>query len=107
MGPQRLRRGVGAGEFAFGQRRVNLAMAQMVQENRRPTLASLGLGDQVMEALVGIGRDRPPAEGADRVPTGGHGSCYAVLAYVRGVGGGTGLGAGGFSASHVRLDMDG
>jgi len=71
MGAQRLDGGEGPGEFGLGEGRVDLLVADMVQEHRRPALATAQFRRQVMQALRDAGRNGPSAEGAEGVI--GHG----------------------------------
>ncbi len=74
MSAQRLGRRVGARELRLAQRRVNLVVADLVEEHRRPALAAAELWDEVMQALARLGRNRAAAQGARRVIGLGHGS---------------------------------
>ena len=73
-------------EFRFGQGRVNLVVANLMNKNGRPALAALEFGDQVMMALFDTRRDRAQAKGADRVGVGHveRGSGQARLVQARG-----------------------
>ena len=65
MGAERLDGGVVSGDLALGQGRVDLAVAEMVQEDRLAALAAAEFRDEVMPALRHAGRDRTGAERAD------------------------------------------
>lgn len=65
MGTQGLDRIVASGKLRLGKGRVNLVMADLMQQDRRPALAAAQAGDQVMQALLGAGRNGPVAERAD------------------------------------------
>lgn len=54
-------------KLGFGQAGVYFPVADMVHQNGRSTLAAFQFGDQVMQALWYVRRDRPQAKGADRV----------------------------------------
>ena len=74
MGAQRLGRVVVARQLGLAERRVNFIMANLMHQNDRPALAALQLGRQVMQALLGIRRDRAMADRAY-----GIGVVYVVL----------------------------
>jgi NADPH-dependent 2,4-dienoyl-CoA reductase/sulfur reductase-like enzyme len=63
MGAQRLDGVVAARKLRLGHRGVDLVVADLVHENRRPALAAAQAGDQVVQALLGVRRDGPVAEG--------------------------------------------
>ncbi len=63
MGAKRLHRGIAAGEFGFGQRRVDFPVAELVEEDGRPPLPALQPRDQVVQRAA-PGRDRAAAERA-------------------------------------------
>ncbi|PWK59859.1 hypothetical protein C7455_106147 [Roseicyclus mahoneyensis] len=65
MGAQSIGGGVASGQFRLGQGGVDFIVADLVQQNRGPALAAAQFGDQVMQALLGAGRDRAQAQGAD------------------------------------------
>lgn len=67
MGAERLDRREIAGKFGFGQGRVDLGMADRVQHYRLAALATLQAWHKVMPALRDIGRNRAPAQRADRI----------------------------------------
>ena len=56
--------------FGLGQGRVDLLMANVMHQDRWPTLAALQLGDQVMLALLHARRNGPQTQRADRVSLG-------------------------------------
>ena len=53
-----------AGEFRLGQGGVDFVVANLVQQDRGPALAAAQTRDQVVVALVGLGRDRTAAKRA-------------------------------------------
>lgn len=57
--------GIIARQFCFGQGRMNLIMANLVQTHHRATLAALQLGDKVMQALALLRRNGTLAERAN------------------------------------------
>ena len=67
MRPERLGCVVGPRQFRLAQCGMNLAVADVMQQDNRPALAAFQLGDQVMQALRYIRRDRAVAKGADGV----------------------------------------
>ena len=67
MRAQRLDSGITARQFTFRQRRVDLVVANLVQAHHRASLASLQLGDKVMQALAHLRRDRALAKRANWV----------------------------------------
>ena len=66
MATQRLHCVIGPGQFGLRERGVNFVVANLVQQNRRPALAAAKLGHKVVQALAGIRRNRPIAQGANR-----------------------------------------
>ena len=66
MGAQRLDGVVTAGKFGFGQRGMDFGMADLVQKNGRPLLSAAQTGDEMMQALRRLRRDRAVAKRADR-----------------------------------------
>ena len=58
---------VGARKLGFREGGVDLVVANLVQKNGRPAFSAPELGDEVMQALAGVGRNRPAAEGTDGV----------------------------------------
>ena len=66
MGTQRLNRIEVTGQLGFGQGGVNFVVADLVQQHRRPTLPAAQLGRQMMQGLLGMGRDWAAANRADR-----------------------------------------
>ena len=70
MGAQRRDRVIVPGEFGLGECCVDFVMADLVQKDRGSSLAAPKFRDQVVVALAGVRRDRPRAEGADRVGQG-------------------------------------
>jgi len=71
MRAQRLHRVAGPRKLRLGHRGVDLVVADLVQKNRRPTLAAAQARDQVMQALFRVRRDGPVAQGAYGVVTHG------------------------------------
>jgi hypothetical protein len=67
MGAQRLDGVVVARKLRLGHGGVDLVVADLVHENGRPALAAAQARDQVVQALLGVRRDGPVAEGADGV----------------------------------------
>ena len=67
MAAQRLYRRIVSGKFGLGERGMDLAMANMVQKNNRPPFTALQLGNQMMQALRNIPRDRPLTQRTDLV----------------------------------------
>lgn len=65
MGAQGLHGIVGPRKLRLGHRGVDLVMADLMQQDRRPTLAAAQSRDQVVQALLGMRRDGPVAQGAD------------------------------------------
>ena len=65
MRAQRLGRVVAAGKLGFGQRGVDLVVADLVDKDRGAALAAAQFRDQVMQALLRAGRDRTQAERAE------------------------------------------
>jgi hypothetical protein len=63
MGTQRLHRVVGPRKLRLRHRGVDLVVADLVHEDGRPALAAAQARDQVMQALLGVWRDGPVAEG--------------------------------------------
>jgi len=55
------------GQFALAQAGVDFLVADVVQQNRLAPFAAAQAGDEVMQALRDMGRDRPVAERADRI----------------------------------------
>lgn len=64
---QRINRVIGPRKFGFRQGRVDLVMANLVQQNRLTPFAPAQFGDQVVLALFRLGRDRALAQGANRI----------------------------------------
>ena len=64
---QRLDGVVVAGEFGFGQGGVDFLVTDLMQEHGWAVLAAPKPGDQVVQALRRVRRDRAAAEGANRV----------------------------------------
>lgn len=56
-----------ARKLGFGECRVDFPMADVVQQNCWPSLATFQFGDEVVQALLHIRRDRAIAEGTNRV----------------------------------------
>ena len=54
-------------QLGFGQGGVDFAVANVVHQNRWPTLAAFELWDQMMQALGGLRWDWTVTEGANRV----------------------------------------
>jgi hypothetical protein len=67
MGAQGLDGVVAARKLGLGHGGVDLVVADLVQQNRRPALAAAQAGDQVVQALLGVRRDGPVAEGTDGI----------------------------------------
>lgn len=65
MGAQAFGCVVVARQFGFCQRGVDFAVTDMVQQNNRAALAAFEFGDQVMQRLRHIRRDRAQAKRAD------------------------------------------
>ena len=57
---------VDAGQLGLGQGGMNLVMADLMQQHRRPALSAAQLGHEMVQALRGIRRDRTVAQGTDR-----------------------------------------
>lgn len=55
------------GQFGFGQRRMDLRMADLVQQNSLAPLPAAELRDEMVAALRHAGRDRAAAKAADRI----------------------------------------
>ena len=70
MGAQCLNRRITARQLCLGQGRMNLGMANLVQEHRGSALAATQLRHEVVQALARMGRNRPVAVRADRVGIG-------------------------------------
>ena len=68
---------VGSGQVSLGQRGMDLAVADVVQQNNRPTLATLQFWDQMVEASWHPIRNRAVAKWADRI---GHGCGLWIVA---------------------------
>ena len=68
---------VGSGQVSLGQRGMDLAVADVVQQNNRPTLATLQFWDQMVEALWHPFRNRAVAKWTDRI---GHGCALWIVA---------------------------
>ena len=64
--PQSFNRIIGSGQFRLREGLVDRAVTDLVQARGRPPGPALQLRDEVVDALSGVGRDRPPAQGADR-----------------------------------------
>ncbi len=103
MGAQRGGRGEVAGELGLAQRRVDLLVAEVMEEDGGASLAALGARDQVVEALGHARRDRAQAQRADGLAAGaGRGGMWDGLlrgrrpafAGLGAEGDGLGLGAG-------------
>ena len=73
MSAQRLGCGEVTRQFRLRQGRVDLLVAEMVEEHRWPMRAALHLGDEVMEALGRVLGDDSPAERADGIGRWGQG----------------------------------
>ena len=56
-----------ARQFRLGQCGVNFAMADVMQKNRRTAFPAFELGDQMVETLRCVRRNRPVTKGADRI----------------------------------------
>jgi len=54
-------------KLGFGQGRVDLVMANLMQAHDRATFAAFELGHKMVKALTGLGRNGPPAQGTNRV----------------------------------------
>ncbi len=67
MGAQGLHRVVAACKLGLGQRGVDLVVADLVQKHRGPALAAAQARDQVVQALLRVGRDGALAERADGI----------------------------------------
>ncbi len=65
MAAQRLGRVVAAGQFGLGKGGVDLVVTDLVDKDRRATLAPAQLRDQVVQALLGAGRDWAQTQRAD------------------------------------------
>ena len=70
MAPQRLGRVEVACQFRLAQRRMHLPVTDVMHQHGRAALATFQLGDQMVQALRHIRRDRTQAERARGV---GHG----------------------------------
>lgn len=64
MGAERLDRVIVTRELCLSERRVDLLMTEVVEEHLGPRSAAFKLGDQVMDALRDLRRDRSLAERA-------------------------------------------
>lgn len=73
MGAQRINAVIAARKLGLGQCRVDFIMANLMQQDRRAPFTTAQLGDQVMQALLRLGRDRAVAKGANRVCVRAHG----------------------------------
>jgi hypothetical protein len=67
MGTQRFHGVVVPRKLRLRHGGVDLVVADLVHEDGRPALAAAQARDQVMQALLGVWRDGPVAEGADGV----------------------------------------
>ncbi len=67
MGAQNLDGRKVAGKVRLSQGRVDFVVADLMQQNGFATLSASQFRNQVMLALLGIWRDWPVAQGADRV----------------------------------------
>src|SRR6056297_2377190 len=67
MRSQGLDTGIVARQFRLAQRGVDLVVANLMKQHHRPALAAFQPGDQVMQALARLRRDRPAAKRAYRV----------------------------------------
>ena len=65
MGSERVNRVVAARQFRLGQRGMDFAMADVVQQHHWPALAPFELGHKVMEALRHVRWDGPVTERAE------------------------------------------
>ncbi len=65
MAPQCVDIVVGPRKLGLGQRRMDLVVANLMQQHGRPTFPSAQLGYQMVQALFGVRRDRALAERAD------------------------------------------
>lgn len=66
MRAQRFGRCIVAGQFGLRQGGVNLIVANLMQKHGRPALAPAQSWNKVMQALLGLGRDRAQAQRTDR-----------------------------------------
>lgn len=66
MGLKRLYRVEVSGKLRFREGRVDFVVTDLMQKNRRAALATPQSGDQMMQALPCIRRDRTAAKGAGR-----------------------------------------
>lgn len=65
MGAERLDRVILPRKFGFGERRMDLVMADLVEKNGGAALSAPEFGDEVMQALAHIGRNGTLTQGAD------------------------------------------
>lgn len=70
VGAERFGRGVVAGQFGFGQRRMNFIVADLVEQHGRSAFATAQFRHEVVQALLGVQWDRARAQGADGVAHG-------------------------------------
>ena len=70
VGAQRIDRVIVAGKLGFRERGMDLVVADLVQQHRRPALAAAKPGREMVQALAHIRRDGPAAEGADGIAHG-------------------------------------
>lgn len=73
MAAQRINAVIAACKLGLGQCGMDFTMANLMQQDRRPPFAAAQLGDQVMQALLRLRRDRAVAKGANRVCVRAHG----------------------------------
>lgn len=66
MGPQSLDARVVAGKLCLAEGRMNLFVADMVEQHRRCAATAARFGDEVMQGLRHIVRNGAPAQGANR-----------------------------------------
>ena len=66
MALQRFYGGKVLGKFGFGEGRMDFVVTDLMQKNGLPAFAAAQLWNEVVEALFGMGRDWPLAQGADR-----------------------------------------
>lgn len=67
MRAQRRNRAIVPRQFGLGKDRVDFAVANLVEQNHRTAFAAFQLWDQVVQALLGPGRNRAQTQRAYRI----------------------------------------
>ena len=67
VGPERLYRVILARQFRFRQRRVDLIVANLMQQDHGSAFPTFQLGHQMVQALLGLRRNRAVTKRANRV----------------------------------------